>query len=326
MKDKKIKLLENKLNKQNNNNNLYNDFNIKLKEPIHILNNHKGKVKCLSILKDGRLVSGSNDKSIIIYNKMTYQPDLIIKEHKNDANYHTTLNSGILASCSYDKTIKLFNIKDNKYEILQTLNYHTDWIFKIIELKNKELVSCSDDKSIIFYNKDNNNNYIKDYILNINGSCHSVIQTKDNEICYSEFINSKYTIYFYDLLQKKEIYKLKNINTNNYSNMGFIMINKELLLIPGINKITIININKYKIIRIIDVPNSNNIVGVCMINDNILLTGDKNGIIRQWKIEGDNLILISIKENAHNNFIYSLINIGNGHIASGSFDKSIKIW
>jgi len=126
MKDKKIKLLENKLNKQNNNNNLYNNFNIKLREPIHILNNHKDFVRCLSILKDGRLVSGSDDKSIIIYNKITYQPDLIIKEHNNNINYIITLNSGILASCSGDKTIKFFNIKDNKYKILQTLNYHTD--------------------------------------------------------------------------------------------------------------------------------------------------------------------------------------------------------
>ena len=39
------------------------------------------------------------------------------------------------------------------------------------------------------------------------------------------------------------------------------MINKEILLIPGKNKISIINIKKYKLIRIIDVPNSNSIVG-----------------------------------------------------------------
>ena len=104
------------------------------------------------------------------------------------------------------------------------------------------------------------------------------------------------------------------------------MISKELLLIPGINKISIININEYELIRIIDVTNSSNIAGTCIINENILFTGNKNGIIRQWKIEGDNLNLISIKENAHNDTIYSLINIGNGYFASGSFDKSIKIW
>ena len=107
--------------------------------------------------------------------------------------------------------------------------------------------------------------------------------------------------------------------------MGFIMISKELLLIPGINKISIININEYNIIKIIDVPNSNSIIGVCMLNDNILFTGDSNGIIKQWKIEGNNLILISQKENAHNKDIKTLINIGDGHIASGSNDNLIKI-
>ena len=40
-------------------------------------------VTCLTIMNDGRLVSGSNDKSIIIYNKETYKPDLIIKEHSD---------------------------------------------------------------------------------------------------------------------------------------------------------------------------------------------------------------------------------------------------
>ena len=42
IKNEKIKLLQNKLNKQNNKeiNNKYNNFDIKLKGQIHILNNH----------------------------------------------------------------------------------------------------------------------------------------------------------------------------------------------------------------------------------------------------------------------------------------------
>ena len=104
------------------------------------------------------------------------------------------------------------------------------------------------------------------------------------------------------------------------------MISKELLLIPGINKISIININKYNLLKTIEVPNSNEIIGTCMLNQNILLTGDKNNAIRQWKIEGDNLILNSMKENAHNGNIFSLIKIGDGHIISGSKDNSIKLW
>ena len=327
----KITLLQNKLKNTNNiitnnNNNLYNEdlfknFNIKLKNPIHILNNHNDRILCLTILNDGRIVSGSRDNSIIIYNKITYHPDLIIKEHNDEVCCIIQLSSGILASCSLDNTIKLFNL--NNYKILQTLNFHKNCVYNIIELKNKYLVSCSNDQSIIFYYK-NNFKYIKDYQILTNGACHSIIETKENEICYSESKNN--TICFYNLNEKKIISSLSNISKINYYIGLFLMINKDLLLIPGNNKLSIIDINQYKLIKIIDAPNSGSIYSVCMLNKNILLTGDKSKRIRQWRIEGDNLILIFTKENAHDGDINALIKLRDGHIASCSDDKKIKIW
>ena len=104
-----------------------------------------------------------------------------------------------------------------------------------------------------------------------------------------------------------------------------IMMKKDLLLITGENEISIINVNNYKL-RIINVSEADCIYGVCILNQNMLLTGDESKIIRQWRIEGDNLILISKKEKAHDGAIYDLLNLGNGHIASCSFDKKIKIY
>ena len=104
------------------------------------------------------------------------------------------------------------------------------------------------------------------------------------------------------------------------------MIKKDLLLIPGENKISIVDINQYKVARIIEVPGSGWLCGVCILNEDILLTGDESKRIIQWKIEEDNLILVSKKEKAHDNTIRVLLNIGNGFIASGSADNTIKIW
>jgi len=302
--------------------NEYDDYKIENKNPIHKLTNHISYVFCLCILNDGRLVSGSDDNSIIIYNKKTYQPDIIIKEHNSSIFCITQLSSGILASCSRDNTIKLFNIKEMKYDIIQTLNYHTSYVYKIIELKNKNLVSCSYDSSIIFYIKDNNE-YKKDYQIQPDGYCTSIIQTKDNELCYSEYNNNK--ICFYDLFERKIISSIKDISKANYIER-FIMIKKDLLLIPGLDQISIINTNQHNLVRKIEVPGSNWIYGVCMLNKNMLLTGDQSKVLRQWKIEGDNLILVSKKEKAHDNCINVLLNMGNGFIASGSPDNTIKIW
>ena len=112
---------------------------------------------------------------------------------------------------------------------------------------------------------------------------------------------------------------------SNISIYNMIMMRKDLLLITGYNKISIINVNNYKL-RIINVPGADGICGICILNQNMLLTGDYKGIIRQWRYEGDNLILVSKKEKAHDGGISVLLNSGNGHIASSSFDKTIKIW
>ena len=58
----------------------------------------------------------------------------------------------------------------------------------------------------------------------------------------------------------------------------------------------------------------------------MLLTGDYSEVIRQWRIDGDNLILVSQKEKTHDHDINVLLNLGNGYIASGSDDNTVKIW
>ena len=126
-----------------------------------------------------------------------------------------------------------------------------------------------------------------------------LLRKNNNKIC------------FYDLFERKIISSINDISKYN-SIEWFIMIKKDLLLIPGQNQISIINTNQHNLIRKIEVPGSSWICGVCMLNKNMLFTADYSEIIRQWKIEGDNLILVSKKEKAHDSDINVLLNIGNG--------------
>ena len=104
------------------------------------------------------------------------------------------------------------------------------------------------------------------------------------------------------------------------------MMSKDLLVIGGENELTIINVNNHNIIRKINVPNSGCIFAICLLNENILLTGDYNKQIIQWEINGDNLILNSKKEHSHENCIYAIIKIGDGLIISGDGNGIIKVW
>ena len=196
---------------------------------------------------------------------------------------------------------------------------------KINELNNRKLISCSDDFSVIIYSKDNNK-YTKDYKIATNGYCYCVIQTKENEICYDEFHTiDNHSICFYDLLGQHVIKKINNLGLSGWNN-SLNMISEDLLLITGKDKLYIINVNQYNFIRIINVPGSSFIVVSYILNKSIFLTADFNENIKQWRIEGNNLKLISTRKNAHNGSILSLIKLRDGHILSGSLSGEIKIW
>ena len=104
------------------------------------------------------------------------------------------------------------------------------------------------------------------------------------------------------------------------------MISKNLLVVGEIGYLTIINVETYQNLKSI---NTGYLVfiSICYkLNDNILLTGDVIGGIKQWKIEDNNLEFESRKEKAHNKGITVIIKLQNNKLATSSIDKSIKIW
>ena len=124
------------------------------------------------------------------------------------------------------------------------------------------------------------------YKITTDGYCFCVIQTKENEICYDEFHSyDNHSICFYDLLGKNVIKKINNLGWIGRN--SFNMISEDSLLITGEDKLYIINVNQYNLIRIINAPGSFRIYVSCILNKNIFLTGDYKKNIKQWRIEGN---------------------------------------
>ena len=293
------------------------------KNPKHVLQYHTEPIFCTAVLKDGRIATGSKDKEIIVFNNKTFKPDLTIKEHNGVVVNMIELSTGYLASCSEDKTIKIYDVGLKTYKVIQTLKDHTGWVSKIIELNNKQLVSCSKDKTLIFYNKDKDGiKYKKDFSITTNGWNGPVIQTKDNEIFYYE--SNEDTICFYDLDKKKIVKTMSNITVTAFNSL--LMLTRDLLLICRYNKITIMNVNTYTIVRNINVPDSDWISSVVRFTKDQIVTADENKRIILWKIEGDNLRMITKNDKAHDGCIFSLTKLPNGTILSGGLDCSAKIW
>ena len=114
--EEKKEITEGKKEEANQNNNknidynkIFQDFNIVNKTPKYKLTNHGNKViSTILQLQDGRLASGGNDGSIIIYNPKTFEPEMTIKAHSKSIYDIIQLKNGNLLSCSDgDKTMNI---------------------------------------------------------------------------------------------------------------------------------------------------------------------------------------------------------------------------
>ena len=328
----KENLTENKENETQKNkenidyNKIFKDFNIVNKTPRYKLSNH-GNNAIYSIIKlqDGRLASGGNDGSIIIYNQKTFEPEMTIKEHSKCIYDIIQLKNGNLLSCSSDdKMVNEYEIyENNTYKLISQANAGKDSNPRqILELENCEIGLVAYN-SIIFY-LNLNNKLDVDFTINYDdnqiGKYYEMISVKPGELVIAGL---KDKIQFFDLNSRK-LKEIININRDIHwtpSNL-FCMMNERCLCVGGANKITIIDVYNKNIIREIQETG----VHYCLfkLNDNILLTG-KDGDITQWKINENNLTFICKKEKAHQSNIMEIIKF-NDLIISCSLDNSIKVW
>ena len=215
-------------------------------------------------------------------------------------------------------------INENKtYQLISQVNVGQDNSpLKIQELENGEigLVALN---SIIFY-LNLNNKLDEDFNLKNNdnqiGEYCEMIPVKKGELVIR---GRKNKIQFFEINTRK-LKEIININGNiSFYSYLLCMINERCLCVGGSDKIYLIDVYNKTLIK--EVSESGSHYCLLKLNDNILLTGKDNGDITQWKIEENNLIFISKKEKAHQDWIGELIRFDD-LIISCSYDNSIKIW
>ena len=307
-------------------NKIFENFNIVNQTPKYKLTSHGNNcIHTIIQLQDGRLVSGGNDGSIIIYNQKTFEPEMTIKEHSKNIYDIIQLKNGNLVSCSNDdKKMNVYKINENNnYKLISQVDAGKDNSpFQIQELENGEIGLVAYN-SIIFY-LNINNKLDEDFNIKFNdnqiGQFNEMLPVKKGELV---LCGQKDKIQFFELNSRK-LKEIININRDIRFDASKLlcMINERCLCVGGANKITLIDIYNKNIIR--EIEESGNHRCLYKLNDNILLTGKDNDIT-QWKINDNNLTLVCKKEKAHQDSIREIIRFNN-LIISCSCDNSIKVW
>ena len=287
------------------------------------LNYHSDVVNQIILLKDGRIASSSNDKSIIIYNQEDFSVQLQIKNFDSEVlNIMQGSNDYIFASL-YSGNISFFKLNpNNSHPNIQNINAHKDKVRKIIELKDGRYVSCSEDKTIKIW-KFINNELILDKIIydnNVINSFSSIEEVNENEII-STPINENGSILFWNINEGKIISQINGIACVFCWNL-LKKISNNTFIVGGVREIYLIK--DYKLIDRIQIELEREIYSICYLNNGNILTGHFNGFIQYWNFN-NNKLEYNGKRKFHDNRIRVISQISDDLILSGSNDSKIQI-
>ena len=300
-----------------------------IKNNFKTLNTHSKKVNHLSILKDGRLISCGYD-CLNIYKKDSYELQLSIKEHSSWIYSFTQLKDGKLITCSYDNTMKVIKlVGEDKYKNEQTLQGHKNTVYKVIEIKENELISVSYDKTMKIWKLNNENKFecYKTITFQNSESRCNILRLNENEFVTSS-CNDK-CIKFWNSKDYSYITTIDNIETP-WTLKAMCLLEDDILCVGGQKKgFYLIQISTHQLIQNILAPKTIYAINECLNGLFLCSIEDENGnsCLVKYQYENNNLKKIIEKEKAHDNYIYSCVELNDGTIASGGYgDGSIKLW
>ena len=124
--------------------------NTKLDRRTFQSDGHINWVNCVAVLSDGRVVSGSWDCTLRVWDAATGQCLQTLEGHTNVVTCVTDLQDRWVVSGSRDGTLRVWDVATG--QCLQTLKGHTNWVNCVSVLPDGRVVSGSYDNTVRVWN------------------------------------------------------------------------------------------------------------------------------------------------------------------------------
>ena len=298
----------------------YNKYNIRIEsvkiediKSIKTITDHTNQVNFLLHRKDGRVASCSHDNTIRIYDPSNdYHCDQVIERHSECITSICQLDDGTIVSCSDDKSIMIgdYTIK----------NAHDDSIRKVITLPNNRIASCSKDMTIKIWKSNPPYSDTPIKVLTRHWDyAPSLLYIKERDIMISGAFDVTLRLWNMSTYQCDKVIEIKCCNTNS-----LYQIDKDRVIVGGVNSFSIVNIDKCIIEKRINVKSLGFVHCFLKLRDNkTILCGCKYGIFCFYDMKTEQY---KITKNNHNDAITDLLLIDDNTFLSCSTDTTIKVW
>ncbi len=291
-----------------------NEFDI---QPIKVLNKHTGGVTALAYSPDGKtLITGSEDKTILIWNTSTWECSKPLTGHTNAVNSISFLSSGTRFYSGGDYFARSWNLKG---ELLDAQRGPTTYIWSVaVKPDSSQWVAGSFEKNIRMFD------YKSGKLTNLTGhakSALSVAYSPDGKLMASGSLDEKILIW------NAENYKVVDTLTGHGGNIFCVTFSSDgryLASASNDNTIRLWEVSSGKLLRTFQ-GHTAGVFSVAFSPDGTyLISGSVDTNIIVWEISnGEKLAIISGHTAAVNEVAF---HPSGKFFASASLDKTVAIW
>ena len=276
------------------------------------LEGHTDRVSTLVALAGGRVVSGSGDSTLRVWNAVTGECERTLDGHTHTVNALVALADGRMVSASGDKTLRVWNAATGECE--HTLEGHTDVVISLVKLADGRVVSGSYDKTMRVWNA-------------ATGECKHTLEGHTDTVSTLLAADGRVVSGSDD-----KTLRVWNADTGKYERMleGHTDLVMSLLalddgrVVSGSydNTLRMWNVATGLCLRTLE-GHANGVTSLVALADGRVMSGSYDSTLRVWNVAtGECLRTLE----GHTGSVALLLLLGDGRVVSGSGDKTLRVW
>ena len=284
-------------------------------------------ISCLAEINEVLFGAGNLIGDLKIIEKNSFKEIQTISEHNGTINSIFIMQDNSILTASADHTMKKIILSSDfiNYRVLFVFEGYENYVFKGVELINKNIISCSWDNKLYLWENKDINEYENTLRFNEGQRVEDIIEISENK--FASISEDELKIWSSLNMNCLKIIKLvKGIATPN----SLCKLNDSILIAIYFHSINIIDIKDYCLLSTIDID-IGNLSCITKLNDgSILIAEDINTdyycifYLKQYILQKDELRYIAyrkdkfLKTNKNNDKeVRALIQFADGVIAQG---------
>jgi len=290
---------------------LRHPLQVRVREMPRILQGHTKGVTALAVLAHNRVISGSLDGTLRVWDVATGRTLATLHGHTDGVTALAALTDGRVVSGSLDGTLRVWDVATGR--TLTTLHGHTGVVRAVAVLPDGRLVSGSKDLTLRVWDAESGQNLATDYAHGSGVTALTVLP--DGCVVSASEGNS---LRMWDVATGRIFY----IHGPHEQMVTALAVLPDGRLVAGSSILWVWNVATGRTFANHDPPEKF-VTALTVLPDGRLVSGSVYNTLRVWDVATGR---ISATLHGHTNRVRALAVLPDGRFVSGSDDRTLRVW